>query len=129
MKAQLKLMVLAVAAGAAPVLAQTDSLYMVDGFGSGIMYVSQGGTITNSWRLFTGSGNESPVAVGSTVRTMGYSSGLGGAEYTLGGTFTGNTYTNSTGYSQTYDGTTDGSRNYTVDYSTGDVLAGNTDWT
>ena len=68
------------------------------------------------------------------VRTTGLTYGLSGGEYTgvpgLTVAQDGTTYTNAFSYdgAATYDGTTDGSSNYTVDGVTGTVIATNTSW-
>jgi hypothetical protein len=92
------------------------------------IYVFGGNHIISSWaKLHPG---ESPIAVMDTVRTsnQGYQDpeggGPGGAEYTLSGTPTGATYP---GYWEFYDGTTDGTYNYSVNYN-GNVYRFDRNW-
>jgi hypothetical protein len=71
------------------------------------------------------------IAVTSTVRTLGNgNSGTGlGSEYTLNMAFTGNTFAYPTPTSlRFYDGTSDGSSNYSVDFETGIVYRMNLNW-
>jgi hypothetical protein len=92
--------------------------------GMGKMYVIQGENVINTWVKYNS--GESPIAVMDTIRTSNQSwGGQPGAEYTLSGIFTGTTYP---GYWEHYDGTTDGSYNYSVDYG-GNVYKFNRDWT
>jgi hypothetical protein len=65
---------------------------------------------------------EAPIAVAGDVRTMGAWSTTGGALYNLAGTPQGPTYTHPASIPGfTFDGTTDGTWNYTVDTNTGNV--------
>lgn len=75
--------------------------------------------------------------VGNEVRTTGYNNGYSGGGYTsvpsLTVTADANTYTNGmidpvTGFVSTYDGTTDGRFNYTVNFQSGAVIATSTNW-
>ena len=77
------------------------------------------------------SSNQSPLAVNSTVRTLGIRNGTTGGEYSLTGTATGTTYAFPAGLGSDsfYDGTTDGSFNYAWDFSTGAAYRFNLDWT
>jgi hypothetical protein len=92
-------------------------------------WVVQGSSVVNSWTQHNG--GEYPLAVFNTVRTLGLGSGFNGSEYTLNGAFTGVTYP----YppigitSDVYDGTTDTTSNYSVDYNSGNVYSFNGDWT
>ncbi|MBS1707810.1 MAG: hypothetical protein JSS65_03710 [Armatimonadetes bacterium] len=66
---------------------------------------------------------------GGDVRTMGYSGGDQGEKFDLNGNFIGGgPYTNSIQLSQLHDGTSDGSYNYSIDYTTGDVLRFDRNW-
>jgi hypothetical protein len=91
------------------------------------MYVVQGTSVINTW--VKTDQQESPIAVIDTVRTSNQAyQGYGprqGAEYTLAGVLTGATYP---GYWEHYDGTTDGTYNYSVDYY-GNVSRFSRDWT
>jgi hypothetical protein len=69
------------------------------------------------------------IAVYGDVRTMGYSDTQQGERFDLAGTqIAGGPYTNSLANSQLHDGTSDGNYNYSVDYTTGDVLRYDRNW-
>ena len=104
--------------------AQTSVYYLTAG-DDGVNFAFQNGAAINSWSQQT---NEYPIAVTDTVRTLGPNSGDSGSQYTLGGTFTGTTYTNSAPSGDFYDGTSDGTSNYSVDFDTGNVYRFNADW-
>ncbi len=88
--------------------------------------VVQGLNIINSWPMWNYHNNnyhnvEFAIAVDTTVRTLGeHGAGTWGAEYTLGGIFTGNLYLNN--YGHFLDSTTDGQHNYLIDKNSGNVL-------
>lgn len=70
---------------------------------------------------------EYPLAVsGLQVRTLSMP-GSGGSLYDLGFTYLGTDYSSPGGYAF-YDGTSDGTYNYSVDFSTGAVYRMNLDW-
>lgn len=64
---------------------------------------------------------EGPIAVAGDVRTMGLWPTTGGALYDLSGAPMGPTYTHPASLGFTFDGTTDGVWNYTVETETGNV--------
>ncbi len=69
------------------------------------------------------------IAVYGDVRTMGYSNGNMGERFDLAANpLPGGPYANSIAGSQLHDGTSDGSYNYTVNYTTGDVLRYDRNW-
>jgi hypothetical protein len=76
---------------------------------------------------------QSPIAVNSTVRTLGFGAGNSyvGAEYTLAGVPTGSTYPfpAALGSQEVDDGTTNGSFNYAWSVSSGIAYQLNLDWT
>ncbi|MDQ6911411.1 MAG: PEP-CTERM sorting domain-containing protein [Verrucomicrobiota bacterium] len=76
---------------------------------------------------------QSPIAVNSTVRTLGFGNGNSyvGAEYTLAGVPTGSTYAfpAALGSQEVDDGTTNGSFNYAWSVSSGTAYQLNLDWT
>ena len=76
---------------------------------------------------------QSPIAVNSTVRTLGFGGGNSyvGAEYTLAGVPTGSTYAfpAALGSEEVDDGTTNGSFNYAWDVTSGVAYRLNLDWT
>lgn len=68
-------------------------------------------------------------AAGGDVRTMGYSGGDSGSRFNLsGGALSGGPYLNTIAASQLHDGTSDGSYNYSVNYTTGDVIQFDHNW-
>lgn len=94
-------------------------------------YVSVGGTqikvvngdnVVNSWN--TVNGGEWSVNVYGDVRTNPAGQNAGsGSQYSLAGAYTGVTYQEEvSGYQDTDDSTTDGTYNYTVSYTSGDVI-------
>jgi hypothetical protein len=69
------------------------------------------------------------IAVYGDVRTMGYSTTDQGARFDLAGNpLVGGPYINNIVNSQLHDGTSDGSYNYSVDYTTGNVLEFDRNW-
>jgi hypothetical protein len=97
------------------------------------------GANSNNWGVqgpiaFSGSqqyGSEYPIAVfNNKIRTLGTFTGSFGAEYNTNLTFDGTSFTNQFGGGvNVYDGTTDAvSKNYTVDYNSGDVYATDLNW-
>lgn len=114
------------AMGAAYAQGPTSNYFLTAG-DDGNGWIAQGTNATS----FGLQNNEFAVAVNSTVRTLANgntpSSTVLGSEYTLGGVFTGTTYAYPANASF-YDGTTDGTFNYSVDYSSGDVYRMNSDW-
>jgi PEP-CTERM motif len=103
-----------------------SALYLTSGDESQIEVV-QGNNIINTFAQ-VGGPQEYPIAVLGTVRTAGARSGETGAEYSLGGTPTGATYGSVAGVDAAWDGTTDGTHNYVVDYSNGNVVETGLDW-
>ena len=105
--------------------AQTRPLYATDGGGPDARYTIQGGAVMNTFG--PNGGCDYAIAVTTTVKTLGCQNQTGG-EYTLGGTFIGPTATNTTGGTIFYDGTSDGTYNYTVNYLGGTVYRAALDW-
>src|SRR3954449_8295842 len=69
------------------------------------------------------------IAVYGDVRTMGYSTTNNGSRYDLAANLlVGGPYTNNISGSQLHDGTSDGNFNYSVNYTTGDVLELDRNW-
>lgn len=69
------------------------------------------------------------IAVYGDVRTMGYGDTDQGGKFDLAGNpLPGGPYTNNIANSQLHDGTSDGSYNYSVDYTTGNVLRFDRSW-
>ena len=69
---------------------------------------------------------EYAIAVSGDVRTTGPFIGVAGAQYTLGGVYTGVDYFATVG--NLYDGATDGTVNYSVDFGSGRVYQFDRDW-
>jgi hypothetical protein len=77
----------------------------------------------------TGYQTDIDIAVYGDVRTMGYSTGDKGGQFDLAGNpLGGGPYVNNIAGSQLHDGTTDGSYNYSVDYTTGDLIQFDRNW-
>jgi len=72
---------------------------------------------------------EGPIAVCGDVRTMGFFTNTQGVLYDLSPTFLGTVYTHPSVIGNTFDGTTDGTYNYTVETLTGNVYRLDRDWT
>jgi len=69
------------------------------------------------------------IAVYGDVRTHGYSGGDTGSRYDLAANpLVGGPYINTIPLSQLHDGTSDGNYNYSVNYTTGDVLRFDRNW-
>lgn len=69
------------------------------------------------------------IAAYGDVRTMGYSQNDKGSKFDLSGSpLVGGPYVNTIANSQLHDGTSDGSFNYSVNYTTGDVLEFDRNW-
>jgi PEP-CTERM motif len=102
--------------------------------GPGANYYMTAGDQNQNWTALGGSatsgvqalGGEYNIAVSGDLRTTGNFNSNLGQQYNLSMVSTGTTYAGS--WEGLYDGTTDGSRNYTIDYGTGDVLSYDRDW-
>jgi len=69
------------------------------------------------------------IAVSGDVRTHGYSTNDSGSRYDLAANpLVGGPYINTISGSQLHDGTSDGNYNYSVNYTTGDVLRFDRNW-
>jgi hypothetical protein len=97
--------------------AQVSEYYLVAG-DQRTFFILQGGAVTLSWRVAVGTGtHQYPLAVTTTVRTMGADVGWTGAEYDLIGNDLTIRYTHPPGPIYAWDGTTDGLFHYTIDSS------------
>jgi hypothetical protein len=116
-------------ASAAPFTGPTSSYY-VDNYADSTIYIVQGTSVVGSFALSGYSGNadyqQGSLAVGATVATHGFYSGYGSllqaGHYTLSGMPTGvgyDSYAPLAGMQveNSYDGTTDGTYNYYVQYA------------
>jgi len=109
-----------------PVRSDPVSAYYITSPGLNTNYHLQGSSIINSWTQELPM-NESGIAIsGGTIRTISYISGETGGEYDLAGNYTGNNYAAPQDFF--YDGTSDGTYNYTVSYSSGGVYRTGLDW-
>lgn len=125
-----------VAIGTSTAWAQTSEYVVVSGdngdlagLGSPRFLVITAGAIDRSWAPAAGTDTyQYPIAVGATVRTVARDAGFDGAEYDLAGFPLGATYTHPASIAQgCLDGTTDGLRNYTLDFA-GTVWRCDGDW-
>lgn len=118
--------------GSALAVGPTSTLYVMN-YGE-----FSGGTVVGM-DLFQGAGEVSyPTGngvdiclgiAGGDVRTMGYSGGDSGSRFDLlANPLLGGPYTNTIALSQLHDGTSDGAYNYSVNYSTGEVLQFDRNW-
>jgi hypothetical protein len=117
-------------AGRAGAQGPTGTYYLTAG-DQGTNWIIQGTTATPFADNQPGLGGEYAIAVTSTVQTLGngnpFDKGLG-AQYTLGGVFTGTNYAYPAVTASFFDGTTDGAHNYSVNFLTGLVYQMNLDW-
>jgi hypothetical protein len=95
-------------------------------------WVVQGSSVVNSFQQncapFCSIGGESAIALPGSVRTLGDTNDLPGSEYTFAGVPTGVKYPYPVQGVNFYDGTTDGTHNYSVDWLAGGVYSFDTNW-
>jgi hypothetical protein len=118
----------------AEALADPLSPYYLTAGDNGMNWVVQGNAVINSWsQQHPENLGEYAIAVASHVRTLGNgnpSSRHPGSEYTLAGIYTGTDFPYPVANAAFYDGATDGTHNYSVDYeSGGGVYQFDADWT
>jgi hypothetical protein len=113
----------------------TSTLYITDFWNTpSELWTIQGGTgaITGTTMQGGSVTNDTALAVTSTIKTLGINEwagvGASGYQYTLSGVFTGTTYANPVPSASFYDGASDGTNNYSVDYNTGKVYEFNGNW-
>jgi PEP-CTERM motif len=102
--------------------------------GPGANYYMTAGDQSQNWTALGGTatmgtqalGGEYNIAVSGDLRTTGNFNSNLGQQYNLSMISTGTTYAGS--WQGLYDGTTDGSRNYSIDYGSGDVLSYDRNW-
>ncbi len=117
----------AAAASGRPAAAQTSEYFVMAGDQSAF-HVLQGGALIRSWSVLPDTAQyQYPIAVIDTIRTMGADIGQIGAEYDSFGNDLGPRYTHPAGPIRSWDGTTDGTSNYTID-TTGGVYRLGLDW-
>jgi len=107
------------------------SNYYVTAGDQGTNWILQGTSATSFAQAHPGNFGEYGIAVsGGSVRTLGNANDQVnfGAQYTLGGTYTGVDYSYPLSGAAFYDGTTDGVHNYSVDFFTGTVYQMSLDW-
>jgi hypothetical protein len=123
------LAVLLVPAAAFAAAGPTGTLYIVSnqeyGSNDGLQLV-QGGTLTS---VPTGNPVDISIAAYGDIRTMGYSQADSGSRFNLAGApLVGGPYTNGIAGSQLHDGTSDANHNYSINYTTGDVIEFDRNW-
>lgn len=107
--------------------AQTSEYIVLSG-DQGTFSVIQNGLIVRSWPVAPGSAQyQYPIAIRETIRTMGANEGDSGAEYDLFGVDLGPRYVHPAGPSRSWDGTTDGRFNYSIDTG-GSIYSFDLDW-
>jgi hypothetical protein len=120
-------------AAAGPTHAQgpTSSLYLTDG-DHNKNFIIQGNTVTQTSQSGADPiGGEYAIAVSGDVRTLGNGNPGDhgqGAGYNTVFTDTGTRYTYPASVGNFYDGTTDGTRNFSVDFNTGNVYGMDRNW-
>lgn len=120
------LIVPAVVAVTAASQAQTSVLYIMD-YGYGTLERVQGGSMLGMTASPTG--RDLNIAVWGDVRTTDYNSAaIPGHLYDLAGNLVAANQYGHVLTGDTYDGTSDGKYNYTVEYQTGDVYALDRNW-
>ena len=102
-----------------------SQLYLIAGRDAKGMVV-QGTQVLRTWAL--PHAYEYAVAVQDTVKTMGDNPSYNGSEYSLTGTRLQTITTTGSPDGLYYDGTTDGTYNYALDYKYGRVYRFNLDW-
>ncbi len=117
------------AAGLSPPVAQAgpiSALYLTSG-NENEVEVIQGNAVVNRFSI-QGDGQQYPVAVsGGTVRMLNDYTNVG-AQYTTAGVATGATDTSTLASGGYYDGAGNGTSNFTVNYSTGNVYQTALNW-
>ena len=118
---------IALAGAARTTSAALMSEYYLTDFGTDKVYVLQGTNIVRSWSITPDT--MSPIAVKDTVRLSSINNTNVGREYSIQGLATGVTFPASASPPlYIWDGTTDGTYNYTVDYANGNVLRYDANW-
>ena len=124
-RARFGIAVFAVFVFAAPLAAGPVSQYFLTAGDQSTNWVVQDAAVVTSWAQRT---QEYPLAVGTTVRAIGSIPGASGTEYTLAGVQTGVTYVSGLATGNMYDGASDGTYNYGVNWGDGDVIRFDLDW-
>jgi hypothetical protein len=110
--------------------AQKSPLYMIS-YDSNRAVIVQDGLITKEWHN-SGAYEESALAIYDTIRIVGRNSGDLGAKYDLNGNRIALGGYPNTGWRDLYDGTSNGTYNYTVAHNDFDsgfaVVRGNSNW-
>jgi hypothetical protein len=123
------LLLLAAGTFTAQAAGPVSEYYLTAGSPSSRLVAVQGGSIVFDNAMAPTSQQQYPIAVGSTVRTLGYNATYTGGEYTLAGVPTGATYAYPGVPTGMYDGTTDGTFNYAWNFDTGAAYRFSTTWT
>jgi hypothetical protein len=109
-----------------------SSWYLTAG-DQGTNWIVQGATATSSAQAHPGNGGEYAIAVTDSVKTLGNGNcgGIGcglGADYSLAFSYSGTDYAYPPVQASFYDGTSDGTNNYSVDYIGGGVYRFDANW-
>ena len=105
------------------------SVYYLTAGQEGKLLGVQGSTVVFDIPM-SAAGDQFPIAVNSTVRTLGWRTGFTGAEYTLAGVPTGTTYPFPAGsFGDFYDGATNGTANFAWDFNNGAAYRFSATWT
>ncbi len=128
MKRNLMLVVCGLSASAA--MAQTSPLYMIS-YDTNQAVIVQNGQVITSWNN-SDPFRETGLAIHDTIRVIGRNGGQNGREYDLAGNPLGGGPYNNPSFDDLYDGTTDGTFNYSVAHNDFDtdfaVVRGDADW-
>ncbi len=128
MKASLVMLV--VGAGSSVAIAQTSPLYMI-AWDSNEAVIVQNGLLVSTWTN-SGAFGECGLAMHESIRVVGRNSGQDGREYDFAGDLLGGGPYSNPGFTDLYDGTTDGTFNYAVAHNDFDtdfaVVRGDEDW-
>jgi hypothetical protein len=127
---------LGVPAWATPVFTGPTSPYFLDEYLNHQIYVVQGTSVSYgfAWAYGPACTNfcEGSLAVTNVVSTNWWGSDFPGSttdgRYTLSGTPTGTSWAGTTGAHQIYDGTSDGTHNYTLDLTSSTVIQTDLNW-
>lgn len=129
-RAKMAAAVAAVLATTAAAQAGPISAYYLTAGDSGTNWILQGTSAISFPQAHPGNLGEYGIAVSGDVRTIGNGNDQInlGAQYTLAGVYTGTDYPYPLSGAAFYDGTTDGTSNYSVDIGSGNVYRMGRDW-
>ena len=107
------------------------SKYFLTAGDQGTNWTVQGNAVVNSWAQHHPEDlGEYAISVTATMKTLhnGNDGQCCGSEYRLDGTYTGTDFAYPPGGYKFYDGASDGTHNYSIDYFSGGVYRMNADW-